>query len=340
MEVAGHSLGFWGQSAVDGDGLLWAVGGTDAGLFVERGVGLGGDHDAVALVVGLEHLGRERVAATVTGARSGVDSNPHERNHCTFGAMEPEFGGRIALVTGAAGRGIGQATARRLAAGGARVVVTDIHERRTSEVTEAIAADFPDTTIVGYPLDAGDRAQIDEVVAEVARTLGPVQILVNNAAINVQGSIFDYDPDDWDWVMRVNLSGAWYLCRATMPLMRDAGGGVIVNVSTYAPDVGGAGVEAPYAVSKGGLNVLTRSCAHEGGPHNIRAVTVAMGAVKGTKFAEDHAEMFERADTTGPLGTFPDATDIAEAIAFLASDRAANITGETLNVAAGAYMRT
>lgn len=254
--------------------------------------------------------------------------------------MEQEFGGRVALVTGAAGRGIGQATARRFAAGGARVVVTDIHERRTREVTEAIATDFPETTVVGYPMDAGDRAQIDEVVADVARTLGPVQILVNNAAINVQGSIFDYDPGDWDWVMRVNLSGAWYLCRATMPLMRDAGGGVIVNVSTYAPDVGGGGVEAPYAVSKGGLNVLTRSCAHEGGPYNIRAVTVAMGAVKGTKFAEDHPQMFERADTTGPLGTFPDATDIAEAIAFLASDRAANITGETLNVAAGAYMRT
>jgi NAD(P)-dependent dehydrogenase (short-subunit alcohol dehydrogenase family) len=254
--------------------------------------------------------------------------------------VETEFGGRVALVTGAAGRGIGQATARRLAAGGARVVVTDIHERRTREVTEAIAADFPDTTIVGYPMDAGDRAQIDEVVADAARVVGPVQILVNNAAINVQGSIFDYDPDDWDWVMRVNLSGAWYLCRATMPLMREAGGGVIVNVSTYAPDVGGAGVEAPYAVSKGGLNVLTRSCAHEGGPYGIRAVTVAMGAVKGTKFAEDHPELFERADTSGPLGTFPTAADIAEAIAFLASDRAANITGETLNIAAGAYMRT
>ncbi len=254
--------------------------------------------------------------------------------------MESEFGGRVALVTGAAGRGIGQATARRLAAGGARVVVTDIHERRTREVTEAIAADFPDTTIVGYPMDAGDRGQIDRVVADVARTVGPVQILVNNAAVNVQGSIFDYEPDDWDWVMRVNLSGAWYLCRATMPLMRDAGGGVIVNVSTYAPDVGGGGVEAPYAVSKGGLNVLTRSCAHEGGPHNIRAVTVAMGPVKGTKFAEDHPKMFERADMTGPLGTFPSAADIAEAIAFLASDRAANITGEILNIAAGAYMRT
>ncbi|HSS11467.1 MAG TPA: SDR family oxidoreductase, partial [Acidimicrobiales bacterium] len=131
-----------------------------------------------------------------------------------------EFGGRVALVTAAAGKGVGQATARRLAAGGAQVVVTDVHERRTREVAAAIAADNPHTTVVGYPLDAGDRGQIDSVVDTVSRELGPIQILVNNAAVNVVGSIFDYDPDNWDWAVRVNLSGPWYLCRVIMPLMR------------------------------------------------------------------------------------------------------------------------
>jgi NAD(P)-dependent dehydrogenase (short-subunit alcohol dehydrogenase family) len=241
--------------------------------------------------------------------------------------MTTEFDGRIALVTAAAGAGIGQATARRLAAGGARVVVTDIHERRTREVASAIAADFPDTTVVGLPMDA------------VTRTLGPVQILVNNAAVNVIGSIFDYDPENFDWCVRVNLSGPWYLCRAVMPLMRDAGGGVIVNVSSYAPDVGGAGIEAPYAITKGGLNVLTRSCAHEGGPFGIRAVTVATGIVTGTKFIDDHPEILETPGNEPPLGSYADAGDVAEAIAFLASDRARHITGEILNVAAGSYMR-
>jgi 3-oxoacyl-[acyl-carrier protein] reductase len=253
--------------------------------------------------------------------------------------MTTEFDGRIALVTAAAGAGIGQATARRLAAGGARVVVTDIHERRTREVAAAIAADHPASTVVGYPMDAGDRAQIDDVVAEVTRTLGPVQILVNNAAVNVIGSIFDYDPEHWDWCVRVNLSGPWYLSRAVMPLMRDAGGGVIVNVSSYAPDVGGAGIEAPYAITKGGLNVLTRSCAHEGGPFGIRAVTVATGIVTGTKFIDDHPEILDGPGARGPLGTFATADSVAEAIAFVASDHARHITGEILNVAAGAYMR-
>jgi NAD(P)-dependent dehydrogenase (short-subunit alcohol dehydrogenase family) len=253
--------------------------------------------------------------------------------------MENEFGGRIALITAAAGKGIGQATARRLAAGGAQVVVSDIHERRTREVTAAIQAAYPKTRVVGYPLDAGDREQIDHVVGEVARTLGPIQILVNNAAVNVMGSIFDYDPANWDWCLRVNLSGPWYLCRATMPGMRDAGGGVIVNISTYAPDVGGLGLESPYAVTKGGLNVLTRSCAHEGGPHGIRAVTISMGLVRGTKFIDDHPELLSHPGNAAPLRGFPSAEDLAETIAFAASDRARYITGEILNVSAGAYMR-
>ncbi len=251
-----------------------------------------------------------------------------------------EFHGRVALVTGAAGRGLGQATARRFARGGATVVVTDIHERRTREVAEAIAADHPDTKVVGLAMDAGDRGQIEAVIDEVLRTLGPVQILVNNAAVNVIGSIFDYDPENWDWCVRVNLSGPWYLCRATMPLMRDAGGGVIVNVSSLAADLGGGGMEAPYAVTKGGLNVLTRSCAHEGGRYGIRVNTVSCGVIEGTKFVEDHPEIIADAPTIVPLGSYPDADEVAEAIAFLASDRARHITGEILGIAAGAYMRT
>ncbi len=256
-------------------------------------------------------------------------------------AIDPdEFAGQVALVTAAAGRGIGQAVARRLAAGGARVAVTDIHPGRTGKVVAAIAADYPATTVAGYRLDAGDREQIDAVLDAVTASLGPVQILVNNAAVNVVGSIFGYDPADWDWAVRVNLTGPWYLCRRTMPMMRDAGGGVIVNVGSFAPDVGGGGIEAPYAATKGGLAALTRGLAHEGGPHRIRAVFLSMGVVKDTKFADDNAQLLARLPgTTGPLGNLPGPADIAEAVAFLASGRAAFITGEVLNVAGGAYMR-
>ena len=201
------------------------------------------------------------------------------------------------LLTAAAGAGIGQAAARRFAAGGATVVVTDIHARRTQEVTAAIAADYPQAKVIGHPMDAGDRAAIDRVVDTITAEHGGVDVLVNNAAVNVIASHFDYDPEVWDWVVNVNLSGPWYLCRRILPIMRDRKrGGVIVNVSSYAPDVGGQGLESPYAITKGGLNVLTRSVAHEGGPFGIRAVTVSMGVVRGTKFIDDHPEILASPD--------------------------------------------
>jgi NAD(P)-dependent dehydrogenase (short-subunit alcohol dehydrogenase family) len=251
--------------------------------------------------------------------------------------MDAEFQGRVALVTAAAGRGCGQAIARRLAAGGATVVVTDIHERRTAETAERLSSEFPNATVVGKPLDAGDWGQIDAVVDAVNAELGPISILVNNATINVRGRIFDYDPDNWLWCLRVNLSGPWYLCRRVMPIMREAAGGCIINTSSYAPDVGGDGLESPYAITKGGLGALTRAMAQEGAPYNIRVNTVTMGVVLGTKFMDDNPEILEYASP--PMPTPVNADDIAEATAFLASDRARHITGETLNVAAGAYMR-
>jgi 3-oxoacyl-[acyl-carrier protein] reductase len=250
-----------------------------------------------------------------------------------------EFDGAVALVTAAAGLGIGQAVARRLAGGGARVVLTDIHERRTREVAKAMAEDYPNAEIVGYPMDAGDRSAIDHVVDQVFERCGGIDILVNNAAVNILGSIFDYQPTDWDRVLDVNINGPWYLARRVFPGMRERGRGVVINIGSYAADVGGAGLETPYAVSKGALNTLTRCLAHEGGPYGIRANTVSMGMVEGTKFVMDHPELRDRPDTLGPLGSLPDKDEIAELVAFLASPRALHITGEIVNVSGGAYMR-
>ncbi|WP_372349758.1 SDR family NAD(P)-dependent oxidoreductase [Streptomyces sp. KL116D] len=254
-------------------------------------------------------------------------------------AGEVEFAGKVALVTAAAGKGIGQAVCRRLADGGATVVVTDRHPGRTEEVAAAIAKDYPQAQVIGLPLDVADRAAIDRAVDTAVERFGSIDILVNNAAVNVVAPIFEYDPDTWDWVVQVNLTGPWYLCRRIMPLMRDHGAGTVVNIGSYAPDVGGNGIEAPYAATKGALNVLTRSCAHEGGPHGIRVNCVSMGMVQGTKFIDDHPELKEMPGVLGVLGDLPHAQDIAEAVAYLASDRARFVTGEILNVSAGSYMR-
>lgn len=247
---------------------------------------------------------------------------------------------RVALVTGAAGAGIGRAIATRLAAEGATVVVTDSHAGRAEEVAAKIAAEHAGRA-VAQTLDAGDREQIVEVTDWVRDELGPISILVNNAAYNVLGSIFDYDPDVWDRVMDVNLNGPWMLSRQVMRQLREAGmPGVILNVSTYAPDIGGNGIETPYAVSKGGLNVLTRSCAHEGGPYGIRVNTLSMGMVTGTRFTDAlHPDMQAAEVAKSPLGRLPHVSDVVEAAMFLLSDAAANVTGESLNVAAGTHMR-
>ncbi|MBV9661851.1 MAG: SDR family oxidoreductase [Acidimicrobiales bacterium] len=244
-----------------------------------------------------------------------------------------EFEGQVALVTGAAGIGIGQACARRLAAGGAAVVVTDSHERRTREVTASIAADHPSARVVGYVLDMGLRDEIDRVVSAVAEQLGPIRLVVNNAAVNWAGPIWDYDVEHFDRTMAVNLAGPWYLCRQTMPMMRDAGGGSVLNSSSGAANSGGRfGVEGVYAMTKGGLETMTDALAADGGPYGIRVNTLSTGIVYPTKFIVDHPDQYDRGLPNTLLGSYPTPAEVAEAAVFLLSDRAAHISGARLKL--------
>lgn len=250
-----------------------------------------------------------------------------------------ELTGRVALVTGAAGDGLGQAIARRLVAEGAIVAVTDIHERRTVRVAESIARDNPDSRVAGYTLDVANRHQVDDVVGAVTAELGPIQILVNNAAIDITGTIFDYSSDDWDRLVAVNLSGPWYLCRQIVPIMREAGSGVVINIGSIAADVGGSGFEGCYAVTKGGLHALTKSIARDGGSSGIRAVTISPGIISDTRVVLEHPEICDHPDVRSILGTFPNKDEIARVVAFMAGDAARHITGTIIEVTAGAYMR-
>jgi len=246
----------------------------------------------------------------------------------------PEFTGRVALVTGAAGAGCGQAIARRLAAGGATVVVTDSHERRTNEVARAIAKDHPGTKVIGEVLDIGEPEQVTELVARLSSDMEPISLLVNNAAINIMGSIIERSIADWRHMMAVNLDGPFLLSRLVMRALRDVHmKGCIVNVSSIAATAGGGGLEAAYAISKAGLNALTRCCAYEGGPLGIRVNAIAMHAVEGTRFVDRHADLIK----PGVLGHLVHVSEVADAVAFLASDRARSITGEILQVTAGMF---
>jgi len=243
------------------------------------------------------------------------------------------FSRRIALVTGAAGAGIGAAVTRRLAAEGAAIVAIDHHARRLDDAVERLRADF-DVPVAGYAVDITDRPALDDALADAAATVGTVDILVNNAAINVQGSIFDYDPADFDRVVEVDLNACWYLLRRLIGPMRDLGSGSIVNISSVAAYNGGRGREAPYSAAKAGLLELTRSVAIEAGPFGIRCNAVAPGLVW-SKFVDKHRERFQADADATPLRRHGRPEEIASVVAFLASDESSFITGEVINVSGG-----
>ena len=248
-----------------------------------------------------------------------------------------DLDGRVALVTGAAGSGIGRATARRLLDEGATVVVTDVHERRLAETTRELVDAFGAERVVTAELDAGDRAQIDRVIATAVDRAGPVDVLVNNAAVNTLKPVAEMDPDEWDWAMGVNLSGPWYLARAVIPGMVEAGHGSIVNVTSVAGWLHGAG-EGPYAAAKAALHQLTRTIATEYGPQGIRCNGVAPGIIH-TWFVDTHAsQLLDEAERT-PVRRLGTPEDIAAVIAWLVSDESSFVTGETINASGGWYMR-
>jgi len=254
--------------------------------------------------------------------------------------IEEGLGGNVAIVTAAAGMGIGRAVARRLAESGVRVAVTDVHERRCDQVVHQLRGEFPAGVIRGYVLDVGNTQQVDDVVDAVNREIGPIRYLVNNAAVNWPGAVFDYPLKYWHRTIEVNLTGPWYLSRVAMSTMRDHGGGCIVNISSAAADDGGAfGGEGVYAITKGALETMTRSLAADGGPFGIRVNSLSMGIVTGTRFIDQHPEQALRALAHVPLGRHPTTLDVAKAVTFLLSERSRCITGDIVSVNGGYEMR-
>ncbi len=251
--------------------------------------------------------------------------------------MSLEHEGRVALVTGGTGGGIGRATVKRLAAEGATVVIVDIRGERTHEVAENLSAEF-DGRVHGYEGDIADRARVDEILVNVEAKLGPVDILVNNAAFNVLAGVSEYEPADWDRVMDVDLNACFYLARKTLPGMIERGWGSIVNVTSVAGYLHGYGQEGPYAAAKAALHSLTRVIAYEGGPHGVRCNAVAPGVVR-TWFIDQSPEQFERLKRETPLRRHGTPEEIANVIAFLVSEQSSFVTGETINASGGWYMR-
>ncbi len=236
-------------------------------------------------------------------------------------SLEWNFAGKVAIVTGGA-RGIGQAIAEGLIAGGAEVHVFD----RTNEQA------YP-----GASFHAVNIADSKEVQAAVAALPRPASLLVNNAGITQDRSILKMTDDDWQSVLQVNLTGAFNVLRATVPGMIELGHGRIVNVVSINGLRGKFG-QANYAASKAGLVGLTKTAAREFGPKGVTVNAVAPGMVM-TEMAKKLPEKFlQKALDESVLNQLPEVDDIAAAILFLLSDQARMISGQVLQVDAGQYI--
>ncbi|WP_457673339.1 3-oxoacyl-ACP reductase FabG [Thiolapillus sp.] len=240
----------------------------------------------------------------------------------------------IALVTGAS-RGIGRAIATRLGADGMTVIGTATSDGGA----QAISDYFREAGIdgEGMKLDVSDADSVNEVVSAIADKYGAVTVLVNNAGITRDNLLMRMKPEEWDAVINTNLSSLYRVCKACIRGMMKARGGRIINIASVVGNSGNAG-QTNYSAAKAGMLGFTRSLAQEIGSRGITVNAVAPGFID-TDMTRELPEA-QRDALLGaiPLGRLGSAEEIAAAVAFLASDDAAYVTGATLHVNGGMYM--
>ncbi|MBB3052890.1 2,3-dihydro-2,3-dihydroxybenzoate dehydrogenase [Prauserella isguenensis] len=256
--------------------------------------------------------------------------------------MDPqEFAGKVAFVTGAA-QGIGAAVARALRDGGASVVATD----RSPGIVETYEAE---PGITGMPCDVTDSAQVDEVVARAEATVGPVDVLANVAGVLVKGPVASYSDEDWRFTFDVNTSGVFRVSRAVSARMIERERGCIVTVSSNASGVPRRGMAA-YAASKAATTMFTKSLGLELADHGIRCNVVCPGStdtpMQRAMWEHDGGgpDPVLKGDPENyrvgiPLRRIADPEDVADAVLYLASDRARHVTMQELYVDGGATLR-
>lgn len=245
--------------------------------------------------------------------------------------------GKVALITGA-GSGIGRATAVLFGREGARLVLMDLHRKTAEETAEMARAAGAQATAVAGDVSKSDDAQA--AVETAIRQFGRLDILHNNAAVDLRHRLHETDEETWDRSIDVNLKGTFLLCRFALPKMMEQGGGSIVNCSSLSGIIG-VRRNAPYSASKGGVIAMTRQIAVDYARYNIRANCYCPGSV-GTEMFERLIEKFPDPEGTRkkaieaiPLGRVAKPEEIAQTVLFLASDESSFVTGATLVVDGG-----
>src|ERR1700723_2535297 len=241
---------------------------------------------------------------------------------------------KVALVTGAS-QGIGRATALTLAEAGAKVAIAARNTEKLASLASEIAAAGGEALAV--PMDVADAAQVKTGFQQLLAKFGKLDILVNNAAITRDTLALRMKLEDWDAVLRTNLTGAHLCIQQALGAMLKQRSGRIINISSVVAETGNAG-QANYVASKAGLIGLTRAIAVEVASRSITVNAVAPGFIETPMTDALSPELKEKMKTLIPLGRFGKDREIAATIVFLASDEAGYITGQVFDVNGGMYM--
>jgi NAD(P)-dependent dehydrogenase (short-subunit alcohol dehydrogenase family) len=239
---------------------------------------------------------------------------------------------RTAIITGGAG-GIGLATARRFAEEGARVVLVDVDDDAGERAAEEVGAAY-------IRCDVTDPGQVEAMVAQAHLTYGSVDIAFNNAGISPpdDDSILDTSLEAWRRVQEVNLTSVFLCCKAVLPYMREQGRGSIINTASFVAVMGAATSQISYTASKGGVLAMSRELGVQFAREGIRINALCPGPVDTPLLRELFAKDPERAARRLvhiPMGRFAEATEIANAVVFLASDESSFVTAATFLVDGG-----
>jgi NAD(P)-dependent dehydrogenase (short-subunit alcohol dehydrogenase family) len=249
--------------------------------------------------------------------------------------MQIDFKDKVAVITGGA-RGIGAVTAEAFYRAGAKVALIDLNGEECE--SRARFMDSNGNSVMALQADVADETQVKDAVNQIVEIFQRIDILVNNAGILHHVPIEEKTVDDFERIVKVNLTGAFIMCKAIVPFMKKQGGGKIVNISTLGARTGRPGVALDYAASKAGIIGLTQTLAKEAGPDGIYVNAIAPGPILTELTKQVPKEVFATWNVGRAVNKDGLPEDVANAVMFLASEMADWITGVTLDVNGGIFI--